>query len=113
MEQNIINGGFFARQSNPMEYYEKYDAIRQVPIIIQNPTLSLYYLTAINPTLNSLASNAIAQLTTTYDEELYNEFLDVWGTHIAMNTTIGGMVELQTSDNRCSPVTTTRRPPIL
>ena len=94
-----------------MEYYEKYDALRQVPILKQNPIVSLYHLTVPIPKLNSLAGAALNQLTMNYDEELYKSFLDVWGTHVAMNTTVGGMVELWTSQpRRCISLTTT--PPL-
>ncbi|CAF1348709.1 unnamed protein product, partial [Didymodactylos carnosus] len=45
--------------------------------------------------LNRYARSAIKELTNDYDEELYNDFMNAWGTHIAVSTEIGGMKEQQ------------------
>ncbi|CAF1350146.1 unnamed protein product [Didymodactylos carnosus] len=51
--------------------------------------------------LNKYAKAAITGLTQVYHEEIYTSFMDVWGTHLAVSTEIGGMKEQQTTLKKC------------
>ena len=51
--------------------------------------------------LNPFARRALSQLTAEYDLDLYEEFLDAWGTHIITASLVGGMVEERASVKRC------------
>ncbi|CAF1295634.1 unnamed protein product [Rotaria sp. Silwood1] len=51
--------------------------------------------------LNSYARTAINALTATYDEDLYNAFFNAWGTHIVVETTVGGITEKQILFQKC------------
>ena len=62
------------------------------------------YILVLQPSsvkLNSFARHALSQLTAEYDLDLYEEFLDAWGTHIITASLIGGMVEERASVKRC------------
>ena len=54
-----------------------------------------------NVKLNPFARRALSQLTEEYDLDLYEEFLNAWGTHIITASVVGGMVEEQASVKRC------------
>lgn len=47
------------------------------------------------------AQSALNVLTTTYHEELYDDFIDVYGTHVITSSLIGGLYEQQTQFKRC------------
>ncbi|CAF5069839.1 unnamed protein product [Rotaria sp. Silwood1] len=51
--------------------------------------------------LNSYAHTAINALTAAYDEDLYNAFFNSWGTHVAVETTVGGVTEKQILFQKC------------
>ena len=51
--------------------------------------------------LNSFARRALSQLPAVHDVDLYEEFLDSWGTHIITASLVGGMVEERASVKRC------------
>ncbi|CAF3848030.1 unnamed protein product [Rotaria sp. Silwood1] len=51
--------------------------------------------------LNSYAQKALAALTSTYDDDLYNAFFNAWGTHVAVATTVGGVTEKQILFQKC------------
>jgi hypothetical protein len=51
--------------------------------------------------LNSYAHTAINALTAAYDEDLYNGFFNAWGTHVAVETTVGGVTEKQILFQKC------------
>ncbi|CAF4738156.1 unnamed protein product [Rotaria sp. Silwood1] len=58
------------------------------------------YTLEIQPTnthleLNTHAQQAIDRLPFIYDAKTYKDFLDVWGTHVILETTVGGMHEKQ------------------
>ncbi|CAF1454224.1 unnamed protein product [Rotaria sordida] len=53
------------------------------------------------PTLNQHAQQAVDQLPSVYDAEIYRHFMDTWGTHIAVKTELGGMHEQQTLFKDC------------
>ena len=62
------------------------------------------YIQALKPSkvkLNKFAHHALSQLPAVYDVDLYEEFLDAWGTHIITASLIGGMVEERASVKRC------------
>lgn len=51
--------------------------------------------------LNKFASDALSQLTAAFDPELYEDFIDSWGTHIITKSLVGGMTEQQARVPRC------------
>ena len=62
------------------------------------------YILALKPSsieLNPFARRALSQLTARYDVDLYEEFLDAWGTHIITASLVGGMVEERASVKQC------------
>ena len=62
------------------------------------------YILALKPSsikLNPFARRALSQLTPEYDLDLYEGFLDAWGTHIITASLVGGMVEERASVKRC------------
>ena len=62
------------------------------------------YVLALKPSrvkLNSFARRALSQLPVVYDVDLYEEFLDAWGTHIITASLVGGMIEERASVKRC------------
>ena len=62
------------------------------------------YIQALKPSnvkLNKFAHYALSQLPVVYDVDLYEEFLDAWGTHIITASLVGGMVEERASVKRC------------
>ena len=62
------------------------------------------YVQALKPSnvkLNKFAHYALSQLPVVYDVDLYEEFLDAWGTHIITASLVGGMVEERASVKRC------------
>ena len=72
-------------------------------LALSQRVVSLYML-ALQPSnikLNPFARRALSQLTAEYDLDLYEEFLDAWGTHVITASLVGGMVEKQASVKRC------------
>ena len=62
------------------------------------------YVLALKPSsvnLNPFARRALSQLTEEYDLDLYEEFLNAWGTHIITASLVGGMVEERATVKRC------------
>ena len=62
------------------------------------------YIQALKPSnvgLNKFAHYALSQLPVVYDVDLYEEFLDAWGTHIITASLVGGMVEERASVKQC------------
>ncbi|KAL4511147.1 hypothetical protein ABPG73_008225 [Tetrahymena malaccensis] len=51
--------------------------------------------------LNRFAQRAIDALPEEFQPDVYNEFLNSWGTHISVDTFIGGMIEKQTVFKDC------------
>ncbi|EAR96709.1 MAC/perforin domain protein (macronuclear) [Tetrahymena thermophila SB210] len=51
--------------------------------------------------LNRFAQRAIDALPEDYQVDVYNEFLNAWGTHISIDTFVGGMIEKQTVLKDC------------
>ena len=70
---------------------------------ISQRVVGLYAL-GLNPLtiqLNSFARRALSQLTEQFDAELYEDFMDTWGTHIITQSLVGGMVEERAKVDRC------------
>ena len=62
------------------------------------------YALGLNPStiqLNSFARRALSQLTEQFDADLYEDFMDTWGTHIITQSLVGGMVEERAKVDRC------------
>ena len=62
------------------------------------------YILALTPSsikLNPFARRALSQLPAVHDVDLYEEFLDAWGTHIITASLVAGMVEERASVKRC------------
>ena len=62
------------------------------------------YILALEPSnvkLNPFARRALSQLPVVHDLDLYEEFLDAWGTHIITASLVGGMVEERATVKRC------------
>ncbi|CAF2891598.1 unnamed protein product [Rotaria sp. Silwood2] len=73
---------------------------QQATAITQQP-IGLYRLEVNNLTLNEYAEEAVSLLPTTYDPTIYSDFMDAWGTHIAVSTLVGGMIEQQVVFKKC------------
>jgi hypothetical protein len=99
-------GGEFGLTKTILDVYTKFFTDNQATSISQN-SFGLYILTMISANspsslvLNKYAKAAINSLTQVYDEEIYKTFMDVWGTHIAVSTKIGGMKEQQVTFKNC------------
>ncbi|CAF1262467.1 unnamed protein product [Rotaria sordida] len=96
------SGGQFARTKNISHVFDLYFKDNQATSISQNVKV-LYTVTVPDSKLklNRYAQQAINQLTPRYDETLYNNFLDVWGTHITISNKVGGMTEQQVQFKKC------------
>ncbi len=51
--------------------------------------------------LNKFAQRAVDSLPQEFNPDVYNDFLNSWGTHIAVDTYLGGMIEKQTIYKDC------------
>lgn len=51
--------------------------------------------------LNSFARHALSQLTNSFDPDLYEAFVNIWGTHVITKSLVGGMVEERAKFMRC------------
>ncbi|EAR96748.2 MAC/perforin domain protein (macronuclear) [Tetrahymena thermophila SB210] len=54
-----------------------------------------------NLSLNKYAQRAVNALPQEYSPEVYNDFLESWGTHISVDTYIGGMIEKVSAFKSC------------
>ncbi|CAF1045670.1 unnamed protein product [Rotaria sordida] len=97
-----LRGGELARAPDMLDYYDKYFAHDDWFVLAQRP-IGLYTvrLNASTMQLNSFARQAISQLTPTFNAQLYEDFLDAWGTHIITKSLIGGMLEERAKVKRC------------
>ena len=90
-------GGEFGNSKSVVDLYEKFFSKQQSTSINQHPQ-ALYRLTLTNgweKNLNTFALTALHALPEVYDVNIYNRFMDTWGTHIAKDTLVGGMFEQQ------------------
>jgi hypothetical protein len=81
-------GGEFGHSKSLLNIYSNFFSKNQATAITQKPTV-LYRLRVENLQLNKYAKDAIAKLPIQYDETLYNDFLQTWGTHIVQQSLIG------------------------
>lgn len=81
-------GGEFGHSQTVLDIYNKFFTEKQAVSITQHPT-GLYRLRLENLQLNQYARAAVDALTHTYNEVLYNDFINTWGTHIVQQTVIG------------------------
>ena len=97
-------GGQLAHVQNISDVYKNYFQDNQATAITQE--LKTMYTVAIKDNdqslkLNRYAQRAINALTVQYNDELYQNFMDAWGTHITVSTTVGGMTEQQIVFKSC------------
>jgi hypothetical protein len=81
-------GGELGHSKSVLNINTKFFSTQQATAITQNP-IGLYRLEVTNLTLNQYAKEALRLLSSVYDESVYNDFMDTWGTHIAVSTFIG------------------------
>ncbi|CAF1403957.1 unnamed protein product, partial [Didymodactylos carnosus] len=93
-------GGQFGLVKSILNLYKQFFTDNQATAISQNP-LALYKLSVENLRLNPYAKEAVSALPLVYDDVAYNDFINSWGTHIAVETLIGGMTEQQILFKNC------------
>ncbi|CAM2717496.1 unnamed protein product [Rotaria socialis] len=79
---------------------------REEALALSQRVIGLYTLT-INASavqLNEFARHALSQLTTTFDSDLYEDFINTCGTHVITRSLVGGMIEERAKVPRCSRV---------
>ncbi|CAF1619131.1 unnamed protein product [Rotaria magnacalcarata] len=100
-----VRGGELARRPEMFEYYENYFNHEEALALSQR-VIGLYTLT-INASavqLNEFALHALSHLTATFDSDLYEDFINTWGTHIITRSLVGGMIEERAKVPRCSRI---------
>ena len=94
----------------PIAFESKRDILFRLRYFVHGEALALsqrvvgLYILALQPSsikLNPFARRALSQLPVVHDVDLYEEFLDAWGTHIVTASLVGGMVEERASVKRC------------
>ncbi|CAM2714508.1 unnamed protein product [Rotaria socialis] len=97
-----VRGGELARPPDLLAYYNNYFK-RDDALALSQRVIGLYTLTLNVSTvqLNSFARQAVSQLTADSDPDVYEDFVDVWGTHIVTKSLVGGMVEQRAIVKRC------------
>ncbi|KAL4511135.1 hypothetical protein ABPG73_008213 [Tetrahymena malaccensis] len=95
-------GGEYSKSKDLNEVFDKFFKGNQETSISQHAknVVRLTFKTE-NLKLNKFAQRAIDSLPEEFQPEIYNEFLDSWGTHISVDTFIGGMIEKQTVFKDC------------
>ena len=78
-------GGQLGYTQSVLDVNLKYFSTQQATAITQHP-LGLYRLEVNNLTLNEYDREALKLLPADFDESIYNDFMDTWGTHIAVST---------------------------
>ncbi|CAF3325101.1 unnamed protein product [Rotaria socialis] len=99
---DAVHGGELARRPEMLEYFKN----RDEALALSQRVIGLYTL-RINASaiqLNEFALRALSQLTATFDADLYEDFLNTWGTHIITRSLVGGMIEERATVPRCSHV---------
>lgn len=99
VEQGQWLGGEFGEAKGLNSVFQKFFKEGTSTAITQQTT-TLYSLKTSSKKLNKFAQYAIDSLPKDYSSE-YNDFLDNWGTHIAVETQLGGMKEQQTIFKDC------------
>ena len=88
--------------STPNSFFLSYFS-RDEALALSQRVIGLYTL-RINASaiqLNEFARRALSQLTATFDSELYEDFLNTWGTHIITRSLVGVMTEERAIVPRC------------
>ncbi|CAF3331461.1 unnamed protein product [Rotaria socialis] len=100
--EGMVRGGELARPPDLLEYSNSYFK-RDDALALSQRVIGLYTLTLNTSTieLNSFARDAVSKLTPNFDPDLYEDFLDAWGTHIITKSLVGGMVEQRAILKRC------------
>ncbi|CAF2837796.1 unnamed protein product, partial [Rotaria sp. Silwood2] len=72
-------------------------------LVLSQRVIGLYTLTLNTSAiqLNSFARRALSQLTARFNAELYEDFINAWGTHIITQSLVGGMIEERAKVKRC------------
>ncbi|CAF2090630.1 unnamed protein product, partial [Rotaria magnacalcarata] len=72
-------------------------------LALSQRSIGLYTMTLNSSTveLNSFARRALSHLTAMFDIDLYEDFIDAWGTHIITKSLVGGMIEERAKVTRC------------
>lgn len=81
-------GGALGHSESVLNVNAKFFSLQQATAITQYP-MGLYRLEVTNLTLNEYAKEALRLLPVVYDESVYDDFMDTWGTHIAVSTFLG------------------------
>ena len=85
-------GGEFGQSKGILDLYTKFFSKQQATSINQHPQ-SLYKLSLTGEwekNLNDYVKYALKALPEKYDENIYDRFMDTWGTHVAKETLVGG-----------------------
>ncbi|CAF1349942.1 unnamed protein product [Rotaria magnacalcarata] len=97
-------GGELSHIKNMLHVHKTFFIENEAVAIVQH-LYPLYTLeiksTNTNLELNQYAQQAIGQLPFIYDTRTYKDFLDIWGTHVILETLIGGMHEQQALVKDC------------
>ncbi|KAL4474479.1 hypothetical protein ABPG72_016157 [Tetrahymena utriculariae] len=95
-------GGEYSQSKDLNDVFEKYFKGNQETSISQlsKNVIRLTFKTD-NLKLNRFAQRAIDALPEEFQPDIYNGFLNSWGTHISIDTYIGGMIEKQTVFKDC------------
>ncbi|EAS00100.2 MAC/perforin domain protein (macronuclear) [Tetrahymena thermophila SB210] len=96
-------GGQYSSSKDLIDVFERFFKGNQNTSIAQllKNVVRISFKTEHNLKLNRFAQRAIDSLPEDYQEDIYNEFFNAWGTHIAVDTLIGGMIEKQTIFKDC------------
>ncbi|CAF2073549.1 unnamed protein product [Rotaria magnacalcarata] len=89
-----VRGGELARPPDVLAYFNSYFDHGEALALSQR-SIGLYTMTLNSSTveLNSFARRALSHLTAMFDIDLYEDFIDAWGTHIITKSLVGGMIE--------------------
>ncbi|KAL4511137.1 hypothetical protein ABPG73_008215 [Tetrahymena malaccensis] len=95
-------GGEYSQSKDLNDVFDRFFKGNQETSISQLPknVIRLAFKTD-NLRLNRFAQRAIDALPEEFQQDVYNEFLNSWGTHISVDTYIGGMIEKQTVFKDC------------
>ncbi|KAL4511157.1 hypothetical protein ABPG73_008235 [Tetrahymena malaccensis] len=95
-------GGEYSQSKDLNDVFERYFKGNQETSISQlsKNVIRLTFKTD-NLKLNRFAQRAIDALPEDFQQDIYNQFLNSWGTHISVDTYIGGMIEKQTVFKDC------------
>ncbi|KAL4511143.1 hypothetical protein ABPG73_008221 [Tetrahymena malaccensis] len=95
-------GGEYSQSKDLNDVFQRYFQGNQETSISQllRNVIRLTFKTD-NLNLNKFAQRAIDALPEEFQADIYNAFLDSWGTHISVDTLIGGMIEKQTVFKSC------------